>query len=264
MSVEKETDPVLNAEIQALRQQVAHLREGNQRAIIAIEKRTAELRALNAIAQATAVETDLPNLYNLIHVEITKVLGEVNFMIALYHAGPDQIEIPYAYEEGEQLRIDPFPLGEGLTSIVIHTRQPLMLVEDTLTKSYQLGAKVVGAPAKSWLGVPLIVAGDIIGAIIVQDLEKDHRFDQDDQRLLSTLASQVAIAIHNVRLIEAARAHARRQQLQLDMTNRIRGSIDLDTILQNAVRELGLALGSSNAFIQIGFEDVGGTRETPE
>jgi GAF domain-containing protein len=264
MSAEKKTEAVLTMEIESLRQQVAHLRDGNQRAIIAIEKRTAELRALNAIGQATAVETNLSNLYNLIHAEIAKVLGEVNFMIALYDADQDQIEIVYAYEEGEHLRIDPFPLGEGLTSIVIRTRQPLMLVEDTLTRSHHLGAKVVGAPAKSWLGVPLIVAGDIIGAIIVQDLERDHRFDEDDQRLLSTLASQVAIAINNMGLIEAARAHARRQQLLLEITNRIRGSIDLDTILHNTVRELGLALSSSNAFVQIGLEDVDGAGETQE
>lgn len=264
MSLENEMDPVVSAEIQALRQQVAHLRQGNQRAIVAMEKRTAELRALNAIGQATAAETNLPKLYNLIHAEITKVLGEVNFMIAIYHAEQEQIEMPYAYEEGEQLRIDPFPLGEGLTSIVIRTRQPLLLVEDTLTKSHQLGAKVVGAPARSWLGVPLIVAGDVIGAIIVQDLERDHRFDEDDQRLLSTLASQVAIAIHNVRLIEAARSHAWRQQLQMEMTNRIRSSIDLDTILQKTVRELGLALGSSSGFIQIGLEAGDASGEMPD
>jgi len=251
MSVEKKTGAVLTVEIESLRQQVAHLRDGNQRAIIAIEKRTAELRALNAIGQATAVETNLPNLFNLIHAEIAKVLGEVNFMIALYHAEQDRIEIAYAYEEGEYLRIDPFPLGEGLTSIVIRTRQPLMLVEDALTRSQQLGAKVVGAPAKSWLGVPLIVAGDIIGAIIVQDLEREHRFDEDDQRLLSTLASQVAIAIHNLRLIEAARAHARRQQLLLEITSRIRRSVDIPTILKTTATEIGKVTGVHRTTLSI-------------
>ena len=58
------------------------------------------------------------------------------------------------YESGSYLKSETFPLGEGLTSILINTRQPLMLIENTEAKAMELGAKVLGKPAKSWLEFP--------------------------------------------------------------------------------------------------------------
>ena len=51
--------------------------------------------------------------------------------MALYQKETASIVIPYMYEGGKVNSVEAFPLGEGLTSILIHTQQPLMLVEDT-------------------------------------------------------------------------------------------------------------------------------------
>jgi GAF domain-containing protein len=251
MDSNKKTGSNLIEELESLRKQVAHLRDGNQQAVFAMEKRTAELRALSAIGQATAVETGLDDLYHEIHEVIKDVIGHVNLMIATYHAEQNQIEIPYAFEEGQHLQIDPFPLGEGLTSILIRTGQALMIVEDTVNKARALGAKIAGTPARSWLGAPLMVGGHIIGAIIVQDLENEHRFDEDDKRLLSALAAQVAVAIRNVSLIEDMRAQSDRERLLFDITGKIRRSIDIQSILQITAREVGRSLGVRSAVIEI-------------
>lgn len=251
MDSTEKTSSQLIEEIESLRRQVDHLRGGNQQAIIAMEKRTAELRALSAIGQATAVETGLDDLYHEIHAVIKDVVGDVNLMIAIYRAEQNRIEIPYAFEEGHYLQIDPFPLGEGLTSILIRTRQALMIVEDTVNKARALGAKIAGTPAKSWLGAPLIVSGDIIGAIIIQDLENEHRFDEDDKQLLSALAAQVAVAIRNVGLIEDMRAQSDREHLLFDITSKIRRSIDIQSILEITASEVGRSLGLRSATIEI-------------
>lgn len=251
MNSEHKPTPQSIEEIESLRKQVEHLRGGNQQAIIAMEKRTAELRALTAIGQATAVETNLTDLYHKIHQVINDVIGDVNFMIAIYRAEQNQIEIPYAFEEGQYLQIDPFPLGEGLTSILIRTRQALMIVEDTVNKARALGAKIAGTPAKSWLGAPLVVGGDIIGAMIVQDLENEHRFNDDDKRLLSALAAQIAVAIRNVSLIEDMRAQSDRERLLFNITSQIRRSTDIPAILKTTATEVGKSLGVRRATIEI-------------
>ncbi len=139
------------------------------------------------------METDVAKLYKVIHEQIVHVMGDVNLIIATYEQETNTIEIPYAYEESQVLSIPPFELGDGLTSILIKTRKPLLLVEDTEKKALELGAKVVGAPARSWLGVPLLLGGEPIGAIIVQDLKQEHRFDEEDQKVLTSLSSAVAV-----------------------------------------------------------------------
>ena len=82
------------------------------------------------------------------------------------------IRIPYTYEEGTVRTIETFPMGEELTSILIRTRQPLLLNGNIQERAKALGAKIVGKTAKSWMGAPLVVENQAIGALIVQDFEK--------------------------------------------------------------------------------------------
>ena len=112
------------------------------------------------------------------------------------------IEFPYAYENQQLLELDPLPVGNGLTSYVIQSRTPLLINKDAAQKAAELGARIIGEPAKSWLGVPLIVGGQLIGALILQDQDQEERFSQDDLNLLMTLAPQIATTIRNTQLLD--------------------------------------------------------------
>jgi GAF domain-containing protein len=220
-----------------------------------MEKRLDALQTLSSISQAVSIETDIEGLYQVIHREVNRLMGEVDFLIATYDPTNNTIKIPYMYEGGSFLKYEPFPLGEGLTSILINTRQPLLLIENTEIKAKELGAKVLGKPAKSWLGVPLLVAGEVIGAMIVQDLEREMRFDEDDQRMLSTLASQVAVAIRNTHLLENMHLQAERERQLYQITSKIRAASDMQAILETTATELSKALKARRAEIKIGLED---------
>jgi GAF domain-containing protein len=218
-----------------------------------MEKRLTALQSLNAISQAVSVETDLIALYQVVHREVISVIGNVHLAIATYDAQTDSIEVPYLFDGKDVRSVERFPAGEGLTSIIIRTRQPMMLVEDTERKTRELGARLVGRPAKSWLGVPLLIAGEAIGAIILQDLEQENRFDADDQRLLTTLASQVAVAIRNARMLEATYRRADRERRLYEVTKKIRSAPDIPGILQITAQELSKIVESRRAVIELGI-----------
>ena len=219
-----------------------------------LEKRMDALQTLNVISQAVSMETDIFGLYKVIHQEVMRVMGELDFLIATFDPAENTIQIPYMYESGSYLTTEPFPVGEGLTSILIKTHEPLMLVENTEAKAKELGAKVLGKPAKSWLGVPLLVAGEVTGAMVVQDLEHEQRFDEDDLRVLSTLAAQVAVAIRNIRLLESTHKQAERERLLFEITNKIRLASDMQTIMATTATELREALKARQAGIKIGVD----------
>lgn len=229
-----------------------------------MEKRLTALQSLNAVSQAVSVETDLMALYQVVHREVISVIGNVHIAIATYDAQTDTIEVPYLFDGSDIRSLERFPAGEGLTSILIRTRQPMMLVEDTERKTRELGAKLVGKPAKSWLGVPLLIAGDAIGAIILQDLEHEGRFDVDDQRLLTTLASQVAVAIRNARMLEATYRQAERERRLYEVTTRIRSAPDIPSIMQMTAQELGQLLGARRAVVELGSAQIESEAEQPD
>jgi GAF domain-containing protein len=201
-----------------------------------IEQRLSELEAITVTSQAIATANSLEALYKILHEHTRQKMGEINFLVALYEPATDSISIPYLYEKGEDLTsLEAFPLGEGLTSILIRTKQPLMIVEDTERRATALGAKVVGQPAKSWLGTPMIVSGNVLGALIVQDPEHELAFDDGDLRFMTTLSAQVAGAVYNTRLLEETRKRALQLQTAAEIARDISGSLDLSELLAEAV-----------------------------
>jgi len=207
----------------------------NIKAARAIKQRLRELEAISETSQTISSSNDLGSLYRMLHAQINATIGDVNFAVALFNQHNNTIEIPYASEDGQITSHDPFPLGEGVISILIRTRQPLMLVEDTERHMLALGAKIVGAPAKSWLGCPLVMGGDAIGALIIQDLVHEHRFTQDDLRLMTSLSAQVAGAIYNISLLEDARRSALQLQTVAEISREVSGTLIVDNLLRQAV-----------------------------
>ena len=72
---------------------------------------------------------------------------------------------------------------------------------------------------RSWLGVPLIVQGQLIGLLRL-DHERPDFFTQDDTERALAFASQVAVAIVNARLHETAQraaALAERERLAREL-----------------------------------------------
>lgn len=160
-----------------------------------------ELQTIGNIGRSISVETDLYRLYDLLHTEITHIMGEnLGFMVAILDDGSKKVNIPFAYEGEDLISIEPFPLGEGLVSHIIQNRLPLLLVKDTDFQTQQVSPRASETSAKSWLGVPLEVGGRTIGAMIVQDNEKEERFTEQDLFLFETIAPTVAIAIQNTQL----------------------------------------------------------------
>ena len=199
------------------------------------DRRAIEARALNILATNAATMQDLKGFYSLIHEQVRTVVGDHGFVIALYNQKTNSISIPYLYEDGRFSSIETFPLGEGLTSVLIRTREPLMLVEDTEKRATAMGAKVAGKAAKSWLGVPMISRGEAIGAVIVQDLEKEFSFSDEDLHFLTVLTNQISGTIHNVTIIEETKRTALQFETAAQIARDISSALNLDELLKKAV-----------------------------
>ena len=66
-------------------------------------------------------------------------------------------------------------------------------------------AVLSGEPAKSALFVPLVAGGQATGVISLQNLDREHAFSDADQRLLTTLAGSLSVALENARLVHETR-----------------------------------------------------------
>ena len=93
------------------------------------------------------------------------------------------ITFPYHSEDGRRDPQDDHPARDG-PYLADHARRASRCCSIELRNSMQLRASEVGTPAKSWLGVPIVVGDEAIGVISVQSTQPGGRFGPDDVRLL--------------------------------------------------------------------------------
>jgi len=229
------SEDVITAFARTVRVTAASLQPGNSPTEPLNERRTMEANAIDSLAAQASSATDLGVFYSLIHEQVRSVIGDHGFLVAVYDEKTNSIRIPYLFEEGTFSSIDTFPVGEGLTSILLRTGEPLMLVEDTEKRAAAMGAKITGKPALSWLGVPLIARGEAIGAMIVQDLHQEHAFDNDDLRFMVAVANQISGPIHNARLLGESQQAALQFATAAEIARDISSSLELDDLLHKAV-----------------------------
>ncbi len=208
-----------------------------QRLLKETEQRAAELATVNTLSQALASATQLDALINLTGEQMRRTFAADIVYVALLDSQNNMIDFLYAF--GEQM--PSLPLGKGLTSKIIQTCQPLLINQDMSARREELGVALTGREALSYLGVPILASGQAIGVISVQSTQQEGRFDEDDLRLLTTLASNVGVAIEKTRLLDEAQRRARETAAIAEVGREISATLDLPTVLQRiaeSAREL--------------------------
>jgi len=137
------------------------------------------------------------------------------------------------------------PLGEAVLSEVEQAMARRELVVRSGTGD---GAE------QALLVAPISLRGEVIGALGLHETENRRQWTDDEVALIEAVAEQMALAIENARLLEQTQRRAARDRLLAEITARVRSSLDPQTILRTAVRELGAALGTDRAFVQIGLD----------
>ncbi len=172
----------------------------NARLFTETQRRVTELDALNSITQAVTTELDLESLLSVIGDELQSIFDVQNTYIALYDHETQVISLPYFVTDRQRVSVDPIPYGEGITSHIIRTRQPLVINRNTDQAMAELGAKTLGNPARSYLGVPIFVGDEVTGVISIQSTIREDVFDESNVRLMETIAATVGAAIQNAQL----------------------------------------------------------------
>jgi signal transduction histidine kinase len=172
----------------------------NARLYQAEQQRAIELAAVNTVSSALASELDLGALIQLVGEQTRSIFNADIAYVALLDETSNTITFPYTY--GEDLV--PIRFGEGLTSKIIQNNQPLLINEEMDRQVLEIGATIVGKQSQSFLGVPIMLSGNAVGVLSVQSCTQEGIFDQDDVRLLSTIAANVGTAINNARLYQEA------------------------------------------------------------
>lgn len=143
------------------------------------------------ISKSSYEKESLDELLSIVHLQLGKIIDTTNFFVALYNKETDSITLPYHVDFKDKFAS--FPAGKTMTGHVIRTKKPVLADEIEVLRLVESGiVEMVGTPSKVWMGVPLIVAANVIGAIVVQSYTDPTCFTQNDLSLMKFVADQVA------------------------------------------------------------------------
>ncbi|PKP13713.1 MAG: hypothetical protein CVU08_04150 [Bacteroidetes bacterium HGW-Bacteroidetes-3] len=133
-----------------------------------------------------------------IQSELGRIIDTSNFYIAFINKEKQTINIPFISGEDSE---EEFPAEKSMTAHLIKTNKPILIYADGLKKLLQQNIiKLIGPSAKVWLGVPLRVDEEVIGAIVVQSYDNENSYKESDIELMEFVSSHISLAIQRKKI----------------------------------------------------------------
>lgn len=153
---------------------------------------------LYEISNAALSSIDLHDLIELICRGIEKLIDSRNFYIAFYDEKTNMLSTVYERDEKEQLHS--WSAEKSMTGYVIRNQKSMIIKEEDTKRLVEANEiENIGTPSKVWLGVPMIVNGKVIGAIVVQNYETPDIYTEKDQLMLEFISNQISTSVERKR-----------------------------------------------------------------
>jgi phosphoserine phosphatase RsbU/P len=189
----------------------------NARLYARVSRQAQTLQVLNEIAVELASILDLNPLLERIGQLLRRLIDYQMFTIMLVDDKGEVLITRYAWRFGyTQAPTRRIPVTSGLVGAAVREWR-VVNVPDVRKDARYLE---MNAETRSELIVPLFYKGRVIGVL---DLEHTRSgfFNEDHERMLSTLGAQIAIAIENARLYQAVRRQERQLERDIAMAREV-------------------------------------------
>src|SRR5665213_464950 len=189
----------------------------NARLYARVSRQAQTLEVQNEIAIELASILDLGPLLERVGQLLRRLIDYQMFSIMLLDEKGETLITRYAWRFGySHAPLRRIPVNTGLVGAAVREWRFVNVPDVTKDPRYL----PMNEETRSELVVPLFYKGRIIGVL---DLEhtRTHFFTEEHERILTTLAAQVAIAIENARLYQAVRAQERQLERDIAMAREV-------------------------------------------
>ncbi len=218
---------------------------------------------INDLSRAISATMDLNVMIRIVREQVPQLTDAEDVYLAMYDPKTQIISFPMAVRRGAELVIPPRKMGSDEVSFVIKMRRPLPLGGDHPTIDEvrsNLGIINGEGDVKRYLGVPLIAGDQVVGVLAVRDANASRPFGLNDQRILTTIGTQLGATIQNAQLFTEIneRVKARTLELQQErdrldalyrVTSQLVSTVDMQGALARALPIVAEAIGADEGVV---------------
>lgn len=208
-----------------------------------VQRRAAELEIINSVQQMLSSKLDVQSIYELVGEKVRSIFNSQAVIISYYDPADNTASFPYMYWKGGRVYPEKQPLS-GFSGYVIRNRETLFINERVDEAAQKFGSTLLAGDAfpKSLIAIPILAGDQVLGSLSIQNFEREHAFQEDDLRLLSTLAGSMGISIQNAKLFDETQnllAETRQRAEELSLINSILTGMDTKMDIQSIYDKTG-------------------------
>ncbi len=224
----------------------------NARLYEKVTERMREATALYKVSNQLMRTLNLDQILEKVLDILQKAFGYHNCAILLADEETGELEVKaargYLQDAAGRVRLK---IGqEGIVGWVVAHKTALNVPDVRQDPRY-----VEGVPAtRSEVAVPMIAGDRVIGALDVQRPEV-NAFNDDDLRVLSSVAAQAAVAVERARLYSAERRRVQESSTLLAIAQALSSTLDLTEVLKRVACSTAQACGANRCSILLLSQD---------
>jgi len=180
------------------------------------------------VADVVNTTLDLDTTLRRVAELVRKVIDYEIFAILLLNERTQELRMRfqtgYPREIAERIRVK---VGEGVTGRAAQLRQPVLVNDVTKEEGYISAVPHV----HSELAIPLIIKNRVTGVINIEAREPGY-FTDEHKRLLTLIASRMAVGIENAQLYTRSTRQARTLLLMNEIAREVTSILNLDELLK--------------------------------
>ena len=165
-----------------------------------------ELQTLAQVSQAVVSERYLDEILQLIVTVIAELMGSKICSLMLLDEARQMLVIRATQALSPAYRNKPpIKVGQSVSGRAVKERRPISVSDVTKDNGYMFPELARREGLRSLLSVPMVMQDRAIGVLNCYT-SHEHRFSDEETRVLSTIANQAAVAIEHTRVLDQALA----------------------------------------------------------
>ena len=230
----------------ALAQDITARKQAEQ----SLQRRLKEITILHNLARASILVNTIDELVELVTQEVGNSFSPDNFGILFLDDSKKVLRAHLSYQGITESNIEIPELEKSISGMVAISGKPRCIGDVRQETAYM----EFTADIRSELCVPIKTGELTIGVINVESKQLEF-FSDDDERLLLTIASQMAIAIERIRLFNSERERRQEAETLRQATAALSTSLDLDHVLKSILTSLKQVVPYDSASVFLLEED---------
>ncbi|HET6466095.1 MAG TPA: GAF and ANTAR domain-containing protein [Nitrospiria bacterium] len=173
----------------------------NARLYEEMKKKAIQIETLSQVSKTIASNRYLREILQLIVAMTAEMMNSTICSIMLLDEAKQELEIVATQSLSEEYRKKPnLKVGQSISGQAVQERRPIAVLDVTHERGYMYADLARKEGLRSLLSVPMMIKDRVVG-VINSYTSHEHKFYDEEIKILQAVANQSAVSIENTKLV---------------------------------------------------------------